>query len=54
MAALSKFFLAHKCNKVSPFESQVFISQPFEINKLGNDSLSSKSSEKIIYILKMN
>lgn len=44
IAAFSKFFLAHKCNKLSPLESVVFISHPFDINKLANDSICSKSS----------
>lgn len=42
--AFSKFFLAHKCNKLSPFKSVTFISHPFEINRLANDSSLLKSS----------
>ena len=39
IAAISKLFLAHKCNRESPFESTVSISHPFDINKFGKDSL---------------
>ncbi len=38
MAAFSKHFLAHKCKSESPLESVVFISHPFEISRLANDS----------------
>ena len=44
--AFSKFFLAHKCNKLSPFKSVTFNSHPLDINKLANDSSLLKSSVK--------